>query len=131
MTLKNSDTDFLAKNPDDATHLACSQEQRYQDNDIAWLLLTVGNCVEDSKCRKWGSSQYYIFKGSYDVWENDNDGVRFDGIMKARLNEAKDLGLIINESGNKEWKYNENWTLTELGKEQLAKIDIMKFRLVS
>lgn len=90
-------------------------------NDIIWLLYTIKSCVEDCKIRKyWGSSKKYIFHGSYDVWENENDGAKYDAIMKDRLNEAKDLGLIINESGEKDWKYNENWTLTDLGLEALS-----------
>jgi hypothetical protein len=33
----------LAKNPDDATHLACSQEQRYQDDDPYVLIVYVND----------------------------------------------------------------------------------------
>ncbi len=83
--------------------------------DIGELLFKIKLCVEDSHRCKWGSSKKHIFQGSYDVWETKDDCQKFDDIMNYRLNEAKDLGLIINDSGEKDWKYNENWKLTDLG----------------
>lgn len=83
--------------------------------DIFWLL----DRIVEIKNRKWPTSKKYIFQGSYDVWFSEEDIPRYDAIMNHRLNETRDLGLIINETGNKEWQFSENWHLTELGQQQL------------
>jgi hypothetical protein len=88
--------------------------------DILWLLRTIQACVEECSRRKWGSCSHYIFRGSYDVWETADDGVKYDNIKRHQLNEAMDLGLISNESGKRDWKWNENWILTDLGEEVLS-----------
>lgn len=96
-------------------------------NDVVWLLWKIKGCVEETKHRKerkaptWGSSIKFIFAGSYDVLESQDDGPRYMKIMIDRINEARNLGLIVNESGEKEWKHNENWYLTAAGEEYFQK----------
>jgi hypothetical protein len=98
--------------------------------DIVWLLLKIKYCVEEHQSRKWrDSSKHFIFQGSFDVWETENDGVKYNVLMDNRLKESKDLGLIVNESGNKDWKYNENWHLTDLGEKYLEAVNLTEFRL--
>jgi len=76
--------------------------------DIVQMLNRIKYCVEQCQHRRWGSSKKYIFQGSYDVLMDANDGPKYDQIMNDRLNEAKNLGLIVDDS-------NGNWSLTELG----------------
>ena|ERR1022692_2325001 len=97
---------------------------KYRHDHCNWHRLNNLKCFH-----KLRSSKYYIFNGSYDVIENEDDAVKNDIIMDARLNEARDLGLIINESGNKEWHFNENWILTDLGKKYLEGVDTATFKL--
>jgi len=79
--------------------------------DILWLLERVRFCLQ----YRSRSSKKEIFQGIYDVWRSVDD----DTVMNYRINEAKDLGLIINDSGYEKWKYNDNWRLTDLGEKYL------------
>ena len=89
--------------------------QRYPAYDVLWLLEKIQWCID-----RWGkSSKKDIFRGSYDVWSSEEDMKRQCQIPFDRLNCAKDLGLIINESGKDEWTTNENWNLTDKGKQYL------------
>lgn len=83
--------------------------------NIIWLLERIKSSIE----RFGRSSRKYIFQGSYDVWHDESDKIEFDQIMIHRINKARELGLIINESGLEEWKYNENWQVTELGEKYI------------
>jgi hypothetical protein len=84
--------------------------------DIYNLLYRINCCEEMAQTRKgWGSSKRYIFQGCYDVMETDWDADLCNQTMIGRLNEAKELGLIMNESGEYFWHMSDNWHLTELG----------------
>jgi hypothetical protein len=56
-----------------------------------------------------------IFKGTYDVLEHAGDGAIYNKIMNDKLNKVRDLGFIINESGQSNWREEENWTITGAG----------------
>lgn len=90
---------------------------------VCWLLWKVKRCVaetirrREAKAPSWGSSRRFIFAGSYDIWETEADGPRYMQIMIDRINEAKKLGLIVNETGNETWRHDENWYLTVAGEE--------------
>lgn len=83
--------------------------------DIFWIIDRIQFCVERAKTSTWKSSKRYIYQGSYDVWESPNDEQMYNVIKNSRLQESKDLGLIINQSGKGDWHYNEDWKLTDLG----------------
>jgi len=81
------------------------------EESVYWVLDRVKLSVE----RYGRATKKIIFQGSYDVWGCMDDMYEGQKIMKARLNEVRAKGLIVNESGLKEWAVGETWTLTELG----------------
>jgi hypothetical protein len=91
------------------------------DDEVLDILNRVKCCVDDCELRvslgliPHGSTKRMIFRGSYDVWETAADGAIYDKIMNDRLNKVRDLGLILNESGQNDWREGENWTLTAAG----------------
>jgi len=91
------------------------------DDDIIDLLNRIKCCVDDCELRvslgliPHGSSKRMIFRGSYDVLETAADGVIYDKIMNDKLNKVRDLGLILNESGQNNWHNEDNWKLTASG----------------
>ena len=91
------------------------------DDQVLDILNRIQCCVDDCELRAnlglipHGSSKRMIFKGSYDVLETAADGAIYDKIMNDRLNKVRDLGLINNESGQNNWREEENWSLTGSG----------------
>jgi hypothetical protein len=96
------------------------------NNDVIDLLNRIKCCVDDDELRvgcgfiPHGSSRHWIFHGSYDVLENAADARIYEKVMNDRLNEAKALGLIINQTGKEKWLVSENWLLTEAGEAYLG-----------
>jgi len=62
--------------------------------DIIWLLERIKSSVDRFGC----SSRKYIFQGSYDVWHDESEKIEFDQTMNYRINEARELGLGINDN---------------------------------
>lgn len=84
--------------------------------DLWWLLETINQCSQ-----RWigRTTKKDIFRGSYDVWFSPDDPKRYDEMMNHRLLEAKEMGLIVNESVSDIVLWKDNWYLTDLGRQEL------------
>lgn len=96
------------------------------DKDVIDLLNRVKCCVDESELRvecgfiPKGSSKKQIFESTCNIWRTAGDAKIYNKFMNDKLNYAKSLGLIINESGKADWKDGENWGLTEAGEAYLG-----------
>jgi len=87
-------------------------EKDYTEH-VKWLLERIKYTIEE---RKWPASKKNIFQGCYDVWYDEEDRKTQTEHMSNRLEEAKNLGLIIDEP-MKGW--GSVWKITPLGEEYL------------
>lgn len=91
------------------------------DDEILDILNRIQCCVDDCELRvklgliPLGSSKRMIFRGTYDVLEHAGDGAIYNKIMNDKLNRVRNLGYIINESGENNWREEENWSITGAG----------------
>ena len=79
--------------------------------DLVWVLQRIKRC----NTRNENPTRSNIFQGAYDVCPTPE----YPQIMRNTLNEAKALGLIINDTGKEDWGWNDNWLITDLGETYL------------
>lgn len=96
-----------------------SRLMRYPNPEhFGWLLLQIHHLNE-----QFASHNNYtnlpihrnIWRGSYDVWETEQDRIDAVEIPKRRMQEAKDAGFIVSEKIMFGKYEQEVWHLTELG----------------
>ena len=81
-----------------------------KDESLFWLVNRIKYCTEHRK----GSAKKHIFRGKSE-WNSHTEAENQNTVMNQRLIDARDLGLIIYESGEKKWRASENWKLTPAG----------------
>lgn len=95
-------------------------------DDVVDVLNRIKCRVDDSELRAncgfipLGCTMQEIFSGATNEWETAPTNPINLKIMRDRLNQAKDLGLVMNESGRDKWADSENWWLTPTGEAYLG-----------
>lgn len=94
-------------------------------DDVGWLLWKIEDLDKHSlPNRPQRTSMKAIWMGSCDVVPTGQSYDEFNKERNERIHNrmkiAKELGLIVNETGNNTWTYQENWFLTDAGKERIG-----------